>query len=134
MLRFNQYNKFAVNVTKQRIQTGEITTPKAYSVGWVSCFDETAARLLVPLLKEADKNGVFNRRNDFLFSRWKEHGIKEITLKDLRRSSLYYLGHVVGLEFAGLSAHARHAKPETTMLYLRRPVEETKDVELDLDA
>jgi len=132
MRKFYQFDGLVVNVTRQRDQTGQITPPKAFSKGWVSCFDERAARRLVELIR--GQQDLFSNRNDYLFDHWKKFGIPNITLKDLRRASLYHLGHIVGMEFAGLSAHARHAKPETTMLYLRRPEEEAEGLTLDLDA
>jgi hypothetical protein len=134
MHRLHLYDKFAINITKQRTQEGTITKPKAFSVGWVACFNEAAARAVVTHIKAMGTEELFPQRNDWLFEHWKKFGIPGITLKDLRRSSLYYLGHRVGMEFSGLSAHARHAKPETTMLYLRRPEENMESLDLDLDA
>lgn len=137
MNRFNQFGRLAVNITKQRDQKGKPQKPKAGSIGWVACFNEVAARLLVAKIREFRDSGkpFFEYQNDWLYERWKRHGIPNISLKDLRRASLYHLGHHVGLDFAALKSHARHSKPETTMLYLRRPIEELEiDSDLDLDA
>jgi integrase len=61
-----------------------------------------------------------------------------ITLKDLRRASLYHLGHHTAFsgELTLLMKHARHKEPQTTMLYLRRPDEDgpPKVDELDFSA
>ncbi len=68
---------------------------------------------------------------------WKKAGINKITLKDLRRASLYWLGHYSELNFVDLKNHARHSQPSTTPLYVRRPEEAFDEVGgamLDLDA
>ena len=56
-------------------------------------------------------------------------------MKDLRRASLYWLGHHTQLGLIELKSHARHSKSDTTLLYLRRPNEELDEVDdLNLEA
>jgi hypothetical protein len=161
------YGRLAVHITRQRIQSGEFREPKAYSRGYVSCFSEEAAKLLVAILKTPDpdivrqkaqkEKGERTRGNknadiilgwssDYNFAKWHRQGLgagvegrrqAELSLKDLRRASIYWLGHYTTLELNALKNHARHKKADTTMLYLRRP----EDIEpgtawdrLDLDA
>jgi hypothetical protein len=45
------FNKLAVYVEFQKTGTGELHLPKANSKGWVSCFDERAVRLIIPLCR-----------------------------------------------------------------------------------
>lgn len=137
MDRLGQYGKLAVNIHRQRLQSGEFGPPKAHSVGWVAIFNEEAARLIVDILKEQDADTpLFKHQNDWCFERWKRYGIKGITLKDLRRASCYHLGHHTRFAEEPLSAmkHMRHKDFETTMGYLRRPTEKVELDALDLDA
>lgn len=137
MGRFGLYNRLAVNIHRQRIKSGDFTTPKAHSRGWVSCFHKEAAAEIVKLLKGREPEEVlFPHHADWLFVKWRRKGIKQVALKDLRRASLYYLGHHTSFELTALMHHARHKKVETTRLYLRRPEDNitTDWGELDLDA
>lgn len=140
MRRSNLFSKFAVHITRQRTQNGTINTPKAYSKGWVSCFNESAAREVIHILKrlklEPDDLIFGKWQNDWWFELWSRHGVNSVSLKDLRRASLYFLGHHTDMDFVGLRGHARHRKAETTLWYIRRPEEEIDDevLELDLDA
>ena len=64
-------------------------------------------------------------------------GYPGMTLKDLRRASLYWLGHYSSVDLVALKNHARHRNVETTSLYTRRPLEDVSDLggdgELNLD-
>lgn len=138
MIRARLYNKFAVNVQKQRRQKNTAHKPKSKSRGWVCCFEERAAREILKIIKTRplDKP-LFGVQNDQLFKWWRFGGMKDVTLKDLRRASLYWLGHESKMREnpIDLMKHARHARFETTQLYLRRPTEELENtVVLDLDA
>lgn len=125
------FDRLAVDVQRQRTHRGSLTPPKAHSKGYVSCFNAEAAQLLVGLLNEqADTTkGLFKVRNRELYKQWalvtEDTSLADIDLKDLRRASLYYLGHETGFQGAHilLMKHARHKEFETTMLYLRRPEE-----------
>lgn len=135
--RLGQFGRLAVHVHRQRLQSGEFAPPKAHSVGWVACFDERAARILVEILRSIEPDApLFVHQNDWCFERWKRHGISAITLKDLRRASCYWLGHNTRFAEEPISAmkHMRHKDFETTLGYLRRPTETVELVDLDLDA
>jgi hypothetical protein len=55
--------------------------------------------------------------------------------KDLRRASLYWLGHETQISLLQLMKHARHSSTETTLKYLRRPAESLEEWSvLDLEA
>ncbi len=124
MNRYKLFDRLAVRIERQKTQDGTMEEPKAYSKGWVACFSEAAAQLLVELTKDLDPEALlFDHQNDWNLKLWRRNGIPGITLKDLRRASSLYLGHEGGFEFVALNKHCRHKKPETTMLYLRRPEE-----------
>ena len=129
------YGKFAVTIHRQRVGN-DFTTPKVNSKGWVACFDEAAAREVVSLIKERPAGQLlFPSRLDWYFRVWRKKGYPGLTLKDLRRASLYWLGQYGGLPFTSLKNHARHADPSTTALYVRRPGNEKVEwADLDLDA
>jgi integrase len=145
----NLYDRLAVDVQRQRKADGKFGPPKAYSRGWVGCFNEQAARLLVEiLLAVKDPEALLiDFLPDWNHELWGRHGIgadpaaevpkrAELTLKDLRRSSIYWLGHYTDIGLEKLKSHARHRKADTTLLYLRRPGEKRPDEldVLDLDA
>ena len=137
MKRMKLYDRLAVNIHRQRVQDGSFAEPKVHSSGHVSCFDEKAAGLLVDLLKGLDKDTpLIHQLPDWSGKRWLRLGYPDLKLKDLRRASIYWLGHKT--EFSGnpilLQKHARHSDLDTTGLYLRRPGEsETEWEELDLN-
>jgi integrase len=142
------YGRLAVDIQRQRTQSGKFRTPKAYSAGWVACFDERAARLLAPLLMQFKSDEpLFQHLPDRQFKWWGRYGIRadgetlwdesktKISLKDLRRASILWLGHFTSLSLVPLMGHARHKKEDTTRRYLRRPGERPDgDNILDLDA
>lgn len=142
MAKHNLYSKLAVNISKQNSRSlkDKRATPKANSRGWVACFDERAAKLMVELVKklassEALDEPLVKWNVDYSFKTWSKLGIPGITLKDLRRASLYWLGHYSGLNLIEIKNHARHAQAKTTELYLRRPEEAPQELDdLDLEA
>ena len=141
MAKHNLFNKFAVNITKQNSKGAKDkkAAPKNGSKGVVACFNGEAAKMLVGLIKALGETSgeepLIPFALDWNFKRWSAHGIPGITLKDLRRASIYWLGHYTSLGFIELKSHARHKAESTTSLYLRRPEETFEAVnELDLDA
>lgn len=140
MSQSNLYERFVVHISRQRTNKGDITPPKAGSKGWVSCFNKDAAMEIVKILNQLNSpdDEIFTLNNRELYKKWNKVGIRGITLKDLRRSSLYWLGHHASLEPLLLKQHARHNLIETTMLYMRRPDEELRKSSdsfvLDLEA
>ena len=117
---------------------GNETRAKAGSEGCVSCFDARAAQFIAEFV-----NGI-EAQDDKLFpeflpgchaKRWAKNGIAGFTLKDLRRASLYHLGHYTEFGIQELANHARHANIETTRLYIRRPSEDAPEQDyLDSEA
>lgn len=125
------YDGLALNVQRQQTNTGKLTDPKAHSKGWVACFNREAAHLLVEVLNGLPEDTkVFGTDNRGIYRRWERatRGTKleKIDLKDLRRASLYWLGHHSKMQETpmNLMKHARHKEFDTTLLYLRRPSEE----------
>lgn len=137
MAKAGLFGKLLINVRNCRRPNGtEYLPSKRKKGGLVGCFDQRAAEVLVKLLKPLEPGLVVSKHLPEHWSKqWKLHGIPGVTIKDLRRASLYWLGHYSDLPFVALKNHARHSNTETTALYVRRPEEEfTEDMELDLDA
>ena len=137
----NLFDKFAVNIEKQKSKSLKINNarPKSGSKGWVACFNETAAKMIIANIKEIEVTAagepLVRFSVDHNIKRWRSSGIKGITLKDLRRASIYWLGHYSDLGLIELKSHARHNKTDTTALYLRRPNESIATLDdLDLEA
>lgn len=135
MTKSKLYGKLVVDITCQLAREGLIDDAKSGSTGWVACFNEVAAKQIVKLVNEAGEGRICKFSADYLGKIWGKKGYPGLTLKDLRRSSIYWLGHNSDLTFAELQNHARHLKAETTALYIRRPDEELKNRagELSLD-
>ena len=138
MAEHGLFPALAVKVTHQITRSGREKLPKAGSGGWVACFDKRAAEYLVGVvnaLPEKESRLFPEFLPDRHFDVWKRHGMQNVTMKDLRRASLYHLGHYTSLGIQELANHARHANIETTRLYIRRPDEEVEvPEELDLGA
>lgn len=131
------YDKLVVNISRQFCRTDKTISkaPKAGSAGLVCCFDEEAARLIVECIRTLSVDGViFKFGLEYYTKLWRKEGIAGITLKDLRRASIYWLGHYSKLGIVELKSHSRHNKTDTTTLYLRRPEQVVASGELDLDA
>lgn len=132
---FDFFDRLVIYVHEQKDGSGKIDECKKGSNGWVNCFSERAARAVVQLLKEMPAGrrvGKYNNRR--LYSDWKEHGIKDCTIKDMRRSSLYWLGHHTSIQPMQLQKFARHSDIKTTMIYMRRPEDKLKaQTGLELD-
>lgn len=118
------FNRLAYFVDAQRDAKGGLKAPKSGSRGWVCCFDREAGEAIVGLVNELE--GVTYPDNRAAYRLWKRHGIEGISLKDLRRASLYWLGHHTGIQPLQLKRHARHQHIDTTMLYIRSPEAEVK--------
>lgn len=115
-----------INVQNCRRPEGDFYTPTELKRGGiVGCFDSAAAGLLVKLLNSREDNLIIHEHKPERWMKiWGKSGIKGVSLKDLRRASLYWLGHYSNLSLVGLQNHARHTDPKTTALYYRRPEEE----------
>lgn len=138
MRRSKLFDRLAVQIKRQKRSNKDMARPKSNSRGWVCCFEEDAARLILNLITDKNPDDLlFTIGNDVVAKYWRREGIKDVTLKDLRRASLYYLGHYTefGHNIIDLMKHARHSKFDTTKLYLRRPEEDLEEnIDLDLDA
>ena len=130
--RHGMDSSMCINIWRQREDdTGKFVDPKADSRGMVACFDAGASEMIRKLLAADGDVGergdnepgslVFPYHPRRLVREWARKGIPGITLKDLRRASIYWLGHHAGLPVVVLQAHARHAALDTTLLYTRRP-------------
>ena len=114
------FDKLAVRVNKQLGKDGT-SPPKAHSAGSVACFHERAGRELVQAVNALPTNRLFIRGYGAYVKLWSRQGLPGMTMKDLRRASLYHLGHYTMLELVALKNHARHREVSTTVLYTRRP-------------
>lgn len=122
-------------IKEQRTQSGKIRKPKGGIVAYVACFDKDAAEQIVKLvqvLHNPKEEYLYSMPNDHYFKRWDDYNLG-LTVKDTRRSSLYWLGHNSKLTPVAIKNHARHKKMETTDKYLRRPKETLDTVDLVLD-
>lgn len=133
------YDKLAINVRRQRDKYGTVKTLKtAESRGWVCCFNRQAAALTVTLLNDlaAADGTLLPYSYDQYDNKWKAAGLKTLGLKDLRRASLYWIGHNTPISGWQLMKHARHTRIATLLKYLRRAEEhiDVVDVLLDLDS
>ena len=98
-------------------------------IPWVAAIsflvDKDAATLLSEMVRNAENSLIIDTfKPDYWVKKWSKYGIPGVTLKDLRRASLYWLGHYSNLTFNGLRNHARHTNYDTTLLYTRRPEED----------
>lgn len=124
------YDLLAVHVQRQRSRRVEAKPPKAHSVGWVACFDREAAEMLVAIVNDRPDGRMLPQDIRGLYRRWEASTrgtpLEDIDLKDLRRASIYWLGHHTPMQAQPLHLmkHARHKEFETTQLYLRRPEEQ----------
>jgi integrase len=129
----------AYNVQCQRDEDGDESPPKVDSRGWVACFNDDAARLIVAALKALPEIGyLFPQEVGSLYAYWRRNGLPGATLKDLRRASILWLGHNsnLGQNPIHLQKHARHLDFDSTEKYLRAPEPESEaEIDpLDLDA
>lgn len=137
MRTYKHFDRLAVYVSRQISQAERRPkSPKSGSKGFVACFSEKAAREIVQYARGRPVGEpILTHTIDWYYHLWRRSGFPDATIKDMRRASLYWLGHDGGLDYAALKNHARHRNPMTTALYLRRPEEDAGQwEELDLDA
>ena len=96
-----------------------------FSYGWVNIWDKAAAAIIASLLKEMPKGRLFRLTRNMSFHRWRQHGSKQLgcSLYDLRRASGLYLGRSLDIDLTILKDHLRHSDVNTTMLYIRAPID-----------
>ncbi|RYZ80389.1 MAG: hypothetical protein EOP04_25955, partial [Proteobacteria bacterium] len=104
------YERLAVNITRQRGHKG-INPPKRHSIGIVARFDEVEATAIVGRLITYDADApLFPLHFNTYLKQWAAKGLRNMTMKDLRRASLYWLGHYRRLELVVLKNQTRHNK------------------------
>jgi integrase len=113
-----------VVINKQFSKGLGVCSPKSMSAGVVACFNADARVEVQRALEATEGDRLFPLSLDHYYHLWARYGIPGITLKDLRRASIYWLAHYSKLPLAALRNHARHRSIETTGLYTRRPDEE----------
>lgn len=126
LLKARLWGGLVVRVERQFSKKVGITPPKSHSVGVVACFTRKGAKAVYEALKayrSKDPSKLFPMHVDAYYHRWPEHGMPGITLKDLRRASIYWLANHTDLPIGAIRNHARHSSIETTGLYSRRPTE-----------
>ncbi len=134
MAAIGLFDGLVVDVVKQRgVKKIEVGDPKKHSVGLVSVFDKGAAIRLVALIKAHGKDTLFQYGNRYYEYLWKEAGITNVTPKDLRRASAYWLANYSGMKRESLQLHLRHKNTQTTQLYYRRAKEHTENRVLDIE-
>ena len=123
MRQTNLFDRLIVRIRFQRSRKIGLTTPKAGSLGFVACFDKRGAQAIVEILRTKPRDEfLFPFGNDWYYKYWRRNGYPNLTMKDCRRASLYWLGHYSDLDIVALRNHARHADIKTTSLYTRRPL------------
>lgn len=133
MEKVGLFTKFVVHIDRQRDNYGAESDPKGLSRGFAACFNQEAATLIVGLIsKLKPEEYLFSKNNKSLYDLWSEAKLG-LTLKDLRRSSIRYLGYETRFSESPLllKDHARHEEFETTLLYLRPPVQNSADDQPD---
>lgn len=123
--KVGQATKLVINIQNCRANNGKEYKPSARKRGGiVVCTNTEAAQLLIKLINAHEGYVITeDHKPEYWVKTWRKRGIPGITIKDLRRASLYWLGHYTDIPFVGLKNHARHRDPETTALYVRRPEE-----------
>lgn len=127
MKGYGLYDRLSVYIHRQKTEDGSITPPKDWSVGNVACFDKHAARAIVGMLSAyPDEGELFPKKPNRYYNMWRDAraplGVTA-SLKDLRRASLYWLGHYKPFTAITLQKHSRHESIESLEYYLRRPGE-----------
>lgn len=131
------YDGLMVDVRRNRgKRSGDVRDPKKGSFGLVSVHNKEAAAYLVSLIGKMDPDIVlFKYTNSYYQHDWRKDGYPGLTVRDLRRAGIYWLGHFSQIKLESLKNWARHKKIQTTSLYFRQPYASpttTQDV-LELD-
>lgn len=135
MVRAGRYADLLVFVERQRSPRAKDKVPKEHSYGFVACFSKLAATWMVALLNDPAFAGgpdadpdtpLFRGDVRELYRQWatarKGTTLEGLSLKDLRRASIHWLGHgPMSATELDLCNHARHKDINTTRLYMRNP-------------
>jgi hypothetical protein len=121
MVELGLFGRFAVRIERQRRLANEkARDPKVNSVGWVACFNEAGAKAIAARLKELPDGPLFKSGATWFNTRLRNAELG-FTWKDLRRASLYHLGHYSKINKVQIKSHSRHRDDKSIELYLRRP-------------
>jgi hypothetical protein len=113
-----------LKVDRQKEKNTKVSTPKNNSKGWVCCWNKDAAAFIIKRLEgKKPEEFIFKTVPNVLYKKWKDMEFG-FALKDLRRMSLYHLGHFSQITSIQLMKHARQKSEEALSLYLRRPEED----------
>lgn len=83
-------------------------------------------------LEVAEGGVLFQNGNRLYEGLWAAKGLEEVTLKDLRRASGYWLANYTVIKLESLHLHMRHKDIQTTSLYFRRAKEKPTSRTLDI--
>lgn len=126
------YTGLAVKLSHQRDASGTFKPMKtAASRGWVSCFNRDAAAMIVECVLTMEDNNWLEFGYKHYYNTWREcipgTPFAGYDLKDLRRASLYWLGHHTDMSPMHVMKHARHTRLQTTQQYLREPEQDVPE-------
>jgi hypothetical protein len=120
MAELRLFDGLTLHVERQKNKLQALSKPKNNSKGWVCCFHREGARKLVSLLADmGPEEFVIKKAPNTFYKDWPW----DFAVKDLRRASLYWLGHNVDISLVQMMKHARQKSYEALSLYLRRPEE-----------
>lgn len=120
MAELDMFDGLALHVERQKNKLKTLSKPKNNSKGWVCCFHRDGARQLVALLENRGPDEfVIKKPPNSFYKDWPW----DFAVKDLRRASLYWLGHNTAITVVQMMKHARQKSYEALSLYLRRPEE-----------
>jgi integrase len=137
--RLGLYDRLVVDVINQKTKKLKIEDPKKGSKGIVACFNRDAAVALAKLTADMEDGTQFLLRrspNEF-YKEWpfRKGGTMPdgypcpiFAPKDLRRASLYWLGHNTDISEINLKKHARQKSSKSLELYLRTPEQDVKNI------
>jgi integrase len=93
----------------------------------VNIWHPDGAKAIAKFLKDIKSGPIFPAWSRGHFDhQWLKYGQPSVglTMHDLRRSSVFYLGKILNFHPIGLKDYARHVEISTTMLYVRGPNDE----------
>lgn len=122
----NLFGGMAINVFNQLDTRNNLKRTKGYSRGQSAVFNKDAAFMIAEILENLRQRDrwnfwLFPRNPNYYFHNWRRFSPKACSIKDLRRASIWELAHLSNIDVHGLTSHARHRDPKTTLLYYRSP-------------
>jgi hypothetical protein len=124
MHKLGLFDGMAVHIVRQKAKNKLLGEPKNNSKGWVNCFNKEAAIKIIQLLAGRQPGEfILTLEPNIFYHRWPF----KFATKDLRRASLYWLGHNTDMSIVQMMKHARQKSYEALSLYLRRPEESLEE-------